>query len=125
MYLFASLGGAEPCVLLVEGLERTVPELGAGVDELELDLLEVPTRGVDHQALAEGDDTLLGSGNRSLEDEEIVLDDTVMGEATHGCDGLLGDIGLSRSAGLIAGGTNAVDLLVELGTVMVTIFRNT
>ncbi len=44
-----------------------------------------------------------------------------MREATHGCDGLLGNIGLSRSAGLITLGTDAVDLLVELRTVMVTV----
>jgi len=102
-----------------------VAELRGGVDELELDLLQIATGGVDHERLAESDDTLLGSGDRSLEDEEIVLDDTVMGEATHGRDGLLGDIGLSRSASIVTFSTDAVNLLVELGTVMVTVLTST
>ena len=45
-----------------------------------------------HQRFAEGDHTLLGSGHRSLQDEEVVLDDTVMRETTHRCDDLLGDV---------------------------------
>lgn len=114
-----------PTLISIEGVfstrTKTYAEFRGGIDELELNLLQVTAGGVDHERFAEGDDTLLGSGNRSLEDEEIVLDDTVMGEATHGCDGLLGDIGLGRSASLITLGTDAVDLLVELRTVMVTV----
>ena len=72
----------------------TYPEFGGGVDEFELDLLQVPTRSVDHERLAESDDTLLGSRNRALEHEEIVLDDAVMREATHRRDGLFGDVRL-------------------------------
>ena len=72
----------------------TYAELRRGVDELELYFLEIPARSVDHERLADGDDTLLGSGDRALEDEEVVLDNTVMGEATHWCDGLLGDVRL-------------------------------
>ena len=75
-----------------------------------------------HKRLADSDDTLLGSGDRALEDEEIVLDDTVVGETTHGRDLLLGDVGLGRGVGGILTRTNAVDLLVELGTVVVTVY---
>jgi hypothetical protein len=41
----------------------TYTELGRRVDELEVDLLEVPARGVGHQRFPECDDTLLGSGD--------------------------------------------------------------
>ena len=76
-----------------------------------------------HKRLAEGDDTLLGAGDRALQDEEVVLDDTVVGEATHGSNALLGDIMLSRGVGVVVAPANAVDLLVELRTVVVTVCR--
>lgn len=34
------------------------------------------SRGVDHKGLSKGEDSLLGSGHTSLEDEEVVLDKT-------------------------------------------------
>ena len=97
-------------------------ELGGGINELELDLLQVPTGGVDHERLADGDDTLLGTGDGALDDEEVVLHDTVVGEATHGGDGLLGDIGLGGGVSIVRARADAVDLLVELGTVVVTVY---
>jgi hypothetical protein len=108
-------------VLFFEGLEGTVAELRGGVDELELHLLQVPTRCVDHERFAEGDNTLLGSWDRALDDKEVVLDDTVVGEATHGGDDLLGNIGLGGCVALVASSTDTVDLLVELRSVVVTV----
>lgn len=102
---------------------ETYAELRRGVDELELDLLEIPARSVDHQRLAEGDDTLLRAGDRALQHEVVVLDDTVVGEATHGRDRLLGNIVLGRRVSIVLAAANPVDLLVELGTVMVTVCR--
>lgn len=121
--LSAGLEGSHERGLFFEGLERAVTELGGSIDELELDLLQVPARGVDHERLADGDDALLGSGDGSLDHEEVVLDDTVVGEASHGGDDLLGDVGLGRSVGIVGSRADAVDLLVELGTVMVTVWR--
>ena len=77
---------------------------------------------MNHQRLAEGDNTLLGTRDRALEHEVVVLDDTVVGEATHGGDGLPGDIVLGRGVGAVLARANAVDLLVELGTVVVTVY---
>ena len=74
-----------------------------------------------HQRFSEGDHTLLGSGNRSLQDEEVVLDDTVMREATHGCDHLFSDVRFCGGVTVVVSRTDAVDLLVELGTVVVTV----
>ena len=76
---------------------------------------------MDHERLADRDNTLLGSRDGSLEHEVVVLDDTVVGEATHGGDGLLRDIVLSRCVTIVLATADAVDLLVELGTVVVTV----
>ncbi|BAT12842.1 Os11g0168250 [Oryza sativa Japonica Group] len=81
-----SLELAEEPLFLVGGLEATVPELGRGVDELELDLLERQTRGLLEQGLAEGDDPLLGANTATLDHEVVALHNTVVREATHGSD---------------------------------------
>jgi len=65
--LCPGLERSEECGLFFEGLECTVTELGGGIDELELDFLQISAGGVDHQGLAEGDDTLLGTGKGALQ----------------------------------------------------------
>lgn len=101
--------------------QSTHAELRRSVDELEGDLLKIPARGVHHEGLAEGDDTLLGTGDGALEHQEVVLDDAVVGEAAHRGDGLLCDIRLCRRVGVTLASTNAVDLLVDLSTVVVSV----
>jgi hypothetical protein len=103
----------------------TYTELRRSVDELEVDLLEVPARGVHHQRLTDGHDTLLRARDGALKHEEVVLDDTVVREATHRGDALFGDVGLGRGVTLVTTGADAVDLLVELGTVVVTVYGRT
>ena len=76
---------------------------------------------MDHERLAEGDYALLGARDGTLEHQVVVLDDTVVGEATHRRDGLLGDVGVGRGVTLVVSGTDTVDLLVELRTVVVTV----
>ncbi len=55
------------------------------------------------------------------EHREIILDDATVEEATHGRDGLLGDVRLCQ--GIVVGGTSAdtVHLLVQLSTVVVAV----
>ena len=76
-----------------------------------------------HERLADSDDTLLGSGDGTLEHEVVVLDDTVVGEATHGCNCLLGNVVLGRSVTFIVTLANAIDLLVEFSTMVVAVCR--
>ena len=102
----------------------TYAELRGGVDELEGNLLEVPAGGVDHERLADGDDALLGTRDGALEHQVVVLDDTVVREATHGRDRLLGDVVLRGRVAVVAAEADAVDLLVDLGTVVVTVCTN-
>jgi len=76
---------------------------------------------VDHEGFAEGNNTLLGSRDAALEEEEVVLDDTVVGETTNGGDSLPADIVFGRGVVILAAKANAVDLLVDLRSVVITI----
>jgi len=77
---------------------------------------------VDHERFAEGNDALLSSRDRALEKEEVILDDTVVGETTHGSDGFLGDVVFGTGVVVLFAEANAVDLLVYLRSVVVTIY---
>lgn len=102
--------------LLLLGLELSVTELGRSVDELELGLLEVGPRGVDSERFSEDDVSLLGADNGSLEHDKVVLDDTVVGEATDGGDALLRDVEGRRSRVLVGTVGNSVDPTEELAS---------
>jgi len=115
-------------LLLLWGLEATMAHLGSGVDELEVDVLQSGTGSLLQQGLAEGDGTLLGANNATLDENEVVLDKTVVNKATNGVDRLVGDVDLGGTVVLdklavdgVVAGADAVDLLVDLGTVMVTL----
>ena len=57
-------------------------ELGRGIDPFEVDLLGGSPVGLGVERLAQGHDTLLDTGNGALEEDEVVLDLTVVDEAT-------------------------------------------
>jgi len=106
--------------LLLGGLEAAVAELGRSIDELEVDRLEVGALGGRDDRLAESDGPLLRSGDATLEHHPVLVDRTVVREATHGCDGLLGEIRLGGSALVVALLADAQHTLVDLGAVVVT-----
>lgn len=113
-------------------------ELGGGIDPLEVDLLESPSAGVGEHGFSEGDDTLLDTGDGALDHDVVVLDLTVADEATETVkmlvfflsylnlngnlrsDGLLGDVEVGRGVALVGASTDAVNLVVNRGTVVVT-----
>jgi hypothetical protein len=86
-----------------------------------LHLLKITTGSVDHEGFAEGDDTLFGSRDGALEEEEVVLHDTVVGETTQGSDPLLGNVVFGGGIVVVFAEANSVDLLVDLRSVVVTI----
>lgn len=102
-------------------LEAAAAELGRRVDELERDRLEVLARLGHLERLADGDDALLDAGDGALEHEEVVVDVAVAHKAAEGRDRLFGQVGLGRGALRVCARADAVDLLVELGTVVVTV----
>ncbi len=71
-------------------------ELGRGVDELEVDLLEGTAAGAGVHALAQSQHTLVDTDGAALEHEVVVLDQTVVGESTERVDALLGQIVVRR-----------------------------
>jgi len=114
------------------GLEATVTHLGAGVDELELDLFKSLPLSVHQQGLTKGQDALLGSNAASLDHDEVLLDQAVVGETAHGVDRLVGQIIIGSGVVLhklailhVESVTDVIDLLVDLGTVMVSLLTGT
>jgi len=110
------------------GLEATVTHLGAGVDELELDLFKSLPLGVHQQGLTKGQHTLLRSNATTLDHDKVLLDQSVMGEPTHGVDRLISQIIIGSSIVLhklailhVESITDVINLLVDLGSVMVTL----
>lgn len=112
--------------LLLDGLESTVTELGGGIDALEVDLLQVLSLVVNQEWLSEEDWSLSHAHAGSLDHDEVVLDVTVVWEATNWVDALLGQISLGGTVvhvdlaalGLVAG-AQSVDLLVDFDSVVV------
>jgi hypothetical protein len=105
---------------IVEGWRRW-----DGLTYLELDLLGGAAGSVDEHGLAESDNALLDTRDGTLEHKEVVVDLSVTDEATHGGDGLLGDIELGRGVTSIVTAANTVDLVVDRGTVVVTVLTGT
>ena len=119
-------------------------ELGGGIDPLELDLLGGPAGSLGVQSLAQSHNTLLDTGNGALDHNEVVLDLTVVDETTHAKetlefanthgekisrnirgDLLLGDVELGGGVTLISTLSNAENLVVARGTVVVTVLTGT
>jgi len=111
--------------LFFVGLEATVSHLGGGINKLECDLLESVTGGLGQQRLTEGDTSFPGTTDGTLNHDPVLVDFTVMREATKRSDGLLSEIVLS--VGVILGllKFHTVDLLVDLRAVMVTVLTST
>lgn len=80
---------------------------------------------MDEHGLAESDDALLDTRDGTLEHNVVVVDLSVADETTHGGDGLLGDIELGRGVASIITAANTVDLVVDRGTVVVTVLTST
>ena len=117
----SSLGseGSENLVLLSGGLETTVTNLGGGIDELDVDLFGLPRLDSGEDGFSKSDGSLSGSNATTLKDNEILVDLTVVGEATKRSDVLDDGIGLSGGVVLnTSHGTssNSVDLVVDVSS---------
>ena len=115
---------AKKFVLFGSSLEATVTVLGGRVDELHLDLLGVPRAGCREDGLAENNRSLARANDSTLNQEEVVVDLTVVREAAQRGDVLLncivvaGGIVLDTSLGA---STNSEDLVVDHSSRVVTI----
>jgi hypothetical protein len=112
---------SEELVLLADSLPVGVTSLGSSVDELELDLFEVVSGSHGPESVSEGDDPLSGTGDTSLEHDKVVSDIGVSRPTTEGVDVLLRDVEVGRGVLGVRAGSDSVDLLVHLGSLMVTV----
>merc|ERR1719341_1210193 len=125
------LEGTHEGSLVLGGLEPSMAELGAGVDELEVDLLQSPLLGVGEQRLPQGEGALLGPNATTLDHDEVLLDLSIVGESTHGVDRLVGNVILGGSVVLdqlailhLVASAHPIDLLVHLGPVVVSLLSS-
>jgi len=116
---------AHELVLFLCGLEPSVTHVAGRVDELELNLLQGAAGGVGDEGLSEGQDTLLGTNASALNHDKVLVHNAVMREAAQRSDGLLRDVILCGSVALVITLTNAVDLLVDFCSVMITTLTGT
>lgn len=98
-------------------------QLGGSIDELEVDGFEELAGSGGKEGFSKENESLLGTNAAALDDDEIISNNTIVGEATKRSDVLLSDIGISGS--VVLGSTSlslsdSVDLLVELSSVEVS-----
>ena len=99
--------------------------LGRSVNELQANLLQVSPGGVNLQRLPDDKRPLEGTDNTTLEEQEVLVDDTVVGPSSERVDGLVRDIVLGRTGLGVGTVGDPVDLLVLFGTVVVTVLTST
>ena len=114
------------CFLLLHGLEVTMAKFGGGVNELQVNLLQGPTFGLDQQGLMKSKYSLLGPHHTAFEHDEVIGHLTIMDKATQWVDALVRQVIVSRCIVLDQFAildevalTNLVNLLVNLCSVMV------
>ena len=126
------LEGTHEGALLGGGLELSVTHLAGSIDEVKVDLLQGRALGLQDQGFPEDENPVSGTSAGALDHDEVIVDLTIVGETSHGGDGLLCKIVIGGTAVLdqlsvlgLDGGTDTVDFLVDLGTVMVTLLTST
>jgi hypothetical protein len=115
---------AEELFLLGIGLETTMSVLGRGIDELNLEFLGLPRLSAGEESLADCDGSLASSHDTTLDEKEVFVDATVVREATNGSDVLVDGISLAHGVvdnTMDGTGSNSVDLLVDLGSRVITL----
>lgn len=125
-YLFLNLSslGSEEFTSFFSSLESTVTDLTGGIDELKVDLFKSGSANLRNQTLSQDEGSLLGTNTATLDEDEILLNNTVVGETTQRSDGLFSQIG--SSGGVVSTtfvsdtNTDSVDFLVHFSSVVVT-----
>ena len=92
------------------------------INEFEADFFQVDSLGVSEHGLSEQDELLFGSNATSFDDDEVISDNSVVWEASHGSDVLFGDIDCGGGVVFVAvtlALTHPVYLFVDFGSVVV------
>jgi hypothetical protein len=110
--------------LLLECLEASMTELGGSIDELESNCLACSDSGLRQKALTKSEHTLLRTSDTTLDHHPVLINVTIVREATHGCDALHSQILVGTATAAVTSLAHTVHLLVNHGTVMVTILSS-
>jgi len=111
--------------LLLWSLVCSVTKLRRGVNPFEIHFLQRFSGGMDEHGFSESHDTFLDTRGRTFEEKEVILNLTVADESTHGSDLFLGSVELGGGVVGISTFADAVDLVVDRGTVVVSILTST
>jgi len=116
--------GTEELASFFSSLESTVTDLGGSIDELKVDLFKSSSADLRNQALSNNKGSLLGSNAATLDENIILLDDTVVRETTQRSDGFFSQIVSSGSVVsttfVLDTNTDSIDFLVHFSSVVVT-----
>merc|ERR1719230_1747 len=122
------LENAQEVLLFLVGLEAAVAELGSRIDQGQPDLFGGGPLGLREERLADVEDALPDADARAFEHDEVLLHHTVVRETAHRVDRLLRDVllrhgvvGNQLAVLHVESVSDAVDLLVDLRAVMITL----
>jgi len=125
------LENAQEVLLFLVGLEAAVAELGSRIDQGQPDLFGGGPLGLREERLADVEDALPDADARALEHDEVLLHHTVVRETAHRVDRLLRDVllrhgvvGNQLAVLHVESVSDAVDLLVDLRAVMITLLSD-
>jgi hypothetical protein len=111
--------------LFFGSLEASVSHLGRSIDELDVDRFQSLLGAVLQHRLSKDQRSLLHTNNGTLKHEPVLVNFSVMDKSSHGGNTLGSKISLGLATGLVFLLSNAVDLLIELGTVEVSVLTST
>jgi len=112
-------------ILLLLRLESAMTKFGRGVDEFELDLFQVSSGRSNPQTLPDCEHSLFAAWQRTFDDDKVILDLSVVREATKRCDSLLGSVEFSSGRSLVFAIANSVDFVIDRSSVMISILTST
>ena len=110
-------------MFLVGSLETTVANLGGSINEFNIDSFSLPGLGGWEDRLSESDRSLSGTHDTALDQDEVLVDLTVVWETTHRSDVLGDSVGLCGGVVVNTGhstSSNSVDLVVDVSSGVVT-----
>lgn len=108
------------------GLETTMTKLASRINPFKANRLSSSSRRLFQQCLSQSHDTLLDSRTTSLDHDVVVRDVSITDESAKRRDTLLGGIEFSGTVGVrFLAETDAVDFVVDGGTVHVTVVTGT
>ena len=110
-------------MFLVGSLETTVANLGGSINEFNIDSFSLPGLGGREDRLSESDRSLSGTHDTALDQDEVLVDLTVVWETTHRSDVLGDSVGLCGGVVVNTGhstSSNSVDLVVDVSSGVVT-----